>query len=81
MGIVHKEFDLAGQTVNSSYYCDVLWRLCENLPRILATKELAVASQHSLTLPFLPGNFFTKNSMTVIPHPPYFSVSQTEDKA
>jgi hypothetical protein len=24
-GIVHKEFVLAGQTVNSSYYCDVLW--------------------------------------------------------
>jgi hypothetical protein len=25
--IVHKEFVLAGQTVNSAYYCDVLWRL------------------------------------------------------
>jgi hypothetical protein len=23
--IVHKEFVLAGQTVNSAYYCDVLW--------------------------------------------------------
>jgi hypothetical protein len=24
-GIVHKEFALAGQTVNSAYYCDSLW--------------------------------------------------------
>jgi hypothetical protein len=24
-GIVYKEFILAGQTVNSAYYCDVLW--------------------------------------------------------
>jgi hypothetical protein len=24
-GIIHKEFVLAGQTVNSAYYCDVLW--------------------------------------------------------
>jgi hypothetical protein len=23
--IVHKEFVLAGKTVNSAYYCDVLW--------------------------------------------------------
>jgi hypothetical protein len=30
-GIVHKEFVLAGQTINSAYYCNVLWRLCENV--------------------------------------------------
>jgi hypothetical protein len=24
-GIVHKEFILAIETVNSTYYCDVLW--------------------------------------------------------
>jgi hypothetical protein len=28
-GIVHKELVLAGQTVNSTYYCDVLWLLHE----------------------------------------------------
>jgi hypothetical protein len=28
-GIVHKEFVLAGQTVNSASYCDVLWQLIE----------------------------------------------------
>jgi hypothetical protein len=32
-GIVHKEFILAGQTVNSIYYCDILRRLCENVKR------------------------------------------------
>jgi hypothetical protein len=30
-GIVHKVFIVAGQTVNSTYYCDVLWRLLENM--------------------------------------------------
>jgi hypothetical protein len=33
-GIAHKEFVLAGQTVNSAYYCDVLRRLRENLQRL-----------------------------------------------
>jgi hypothetical protein len=32
MGIVNKEFVLAGrQTVNSAYYCDILRRLHENV--------------------------------------------------
>jgi hypothetical protein len=30
-GIVHKEFVVAGQTVNSAYYCDILWQLRENI--------------------------------------------------
>jgi hypothetical protein len=30
-GIVQKEFVLAGQTVNSAYYCDVLQQLHENV--------------------------------------------------
>jgi hypothetical protein len=29
--IVHKEFALAGQPVNSAHYCDVLWSLHENV--------------------------------------------------
>jgi hypothetical protein len=33
-GIVHKEFVLAGQTVNSAYYCNVLWRMRENVQRL-----------------------------------------------
>jgi hypothetical protein len=34
-GIVKKEFVLAGQTVNSAYYCDVLRRRRENVRRLL----------------------------------------------
>jgi hypothetical protein len=30
-GIVHKEFVLEGQTVNSEYYCDALPHLLENV--------------------------------------------------
>jgi hypothetical protein len=30
-GIFHKEFTLAGQTVTSEYYCDMLWQLHENM--------------------------------------------------
>jgi hypothetical protein len=33
-GTVHKEVALAGQTVNSAYYCDVLRRLHENVRRL-----------------------------------------------
>jgi hypothetical protein len=33
-GIIHKEFVLAGQAVNSTYYCDVLRRLRENMQRL-----------------------------------------------
>jgi hypothetical protein len=33
-GIIHKEFVLAGQTVNSVYCCAVLWRVSENVRRL-----------------------------------------------
>jgi hypothetical protein len=32
--IVHKEFDLADQTVNSIYYCYILWQMRENVRRL-----------------------------------------------
>jgi hypothetical protein len=35
--IVHKEFVLAGQTVNPAYYCDVLRRLRENVRRLTSS--------------------------------------------
>jgi hypothetical protein len=37
-----------------------------------------VTTTHRLTL--FTGEFLTNNNMTVVPHPPYFSVSPTEDK-
>jgi hypothetical protein len=61
----------------SAYYCDVLRRLRENMRRLrselLATEETGycITTTHRLTLHFSPGNnfLFTKNNMTVVPHP------------
>jgi hypothetical protein len=83
--IVHKEFVLEVQTVNSIHYCDVLWRLRENVPRLrhitLSAKDLAVASRQLTVSHFLfIREFFTKSNMTVVTQPPYFSVSLFEDK-
>jgi hypothetical protein len=43
-GIVHKEFVPTGKTVNSRFYCDILWQLHENmktLPPVLVRTDLA----------------------------------------
>jgi hypothetical protein len=41
----------------------------------LATKELAVVSRQRIVSHFLfHQEFLTKSNMTVIPHPPYFSL-------
>jgi hypothetical protein len=60
--IVHKEFVLAGQTVNSAYYSDVLRRLlemCEDFTPNFGDKGTGCCMKtiHHLTLPFSPGNF------------------------
>jgi hypothetical protein len=39
-----------------------------------------ITTKHRLTLPFSPRIFFTKNNMTVVPQPHYFSVSPIEEK-
>jgi hypothetical protein len=53
----------------------------KTLLQAFVTKELATASQqHTIShFPFHQ-EFFTKNNMIVIIHPPYFSVFPTEDK-
>jgi hypothetical protein len=60
-GIVYKEFVLTGQTVNSAYYCNVLWQLRENLRGFawnFGYKRIGccIMTTHCLTLPFSPGN-------------------------
>jgi hypothetical protein len=75
--IVHKEFVLAGQTVNSTYYCDVLRRLRQNVGRfsseIWRQKNRLfhhdIASSHTS---FFTREFLTKDNMTVVFHPLYF---------
>jgi hypothetical protein len=46
---------------------------------VTAWTGCCIMTMHHLT-PFSPGNFFTKNNMIVVLHPPYFSVSPIEDK-
>jgi hypothetical protein len=74
-GIVHKEFGPTGQTVNSGFYCDVLWRMRENLRRRLKLwREQTWLLHHDNALSHssvLTQQFLAKNKMAVIPHPLY----------
>jgi hypothetical protein len=63
--VVHKQFVLAGQTVNSAYCCYVSSRLreCARVrrlrPELWHQKELAVASQNTLSrISFLIREYF-----------------------
>jgi hypothetical protein len=83
-GIAHKEFVPAGQTVNSAYYCAILWRVSENVRRLhpnFGGKKKNWLLHHdnaSSHTSFITGEFFNKNNMTV--PSTYFSVSPIEDK-
>jgi hypothetical protein len=63
--IIDKEFILAGQTVNSTYYCDVLQWLYKNLQRLhpnLWQQKNIIKTTHHLKHPFSPGNFWLKTT-------------------
>jgi hypothetical protein len=73
---VYKEFFQAVQSINSAYYCDIYSncvKLCEDFAPNFGDKitDYCITKTHHLTLPLSPGNFFTKNNMTVVPHKPY----------
>jgi hypothetical protein len=74
-GIVHEEFVLAGQTVNSAYYCDVLRRMHENVrrlrPELWQQKNWLLHHNTPSHTSLFTRELLTKNNMTVIPHPPY----------
>jgi hypothetical protein len=61
-GSVHKEFILAGQIVNSEYYCGVLcdcMKKCEDFAPNFDNKRTGNdngITMHHLTFNFLPGN-------------------------
>jgi hypothetical protein len=69
------------------FYSDHV-KMCKHFTRALATKELAVASQCTISHFLLHQGILTKNNMAVISHPsssPYlfpcaFSVTLIEDK-
>jgi hypothetical protein len=76
-GIVHKEFVLAGQTVKSAYYCDVLRRLHENVRRLRPElwRQKNWLLHHGNTpshTSFFTRELLTKNSMT---HPTFLCFS------
>jgi hypothetical protein len=71
-GIVHKEFVLAGQTVNSAYYCDFYGdcvKMCGTLRSKFGDKRTGycITTTHRLTYPLPPGNFWPKDNVTVVP--------------
>jgi hypothetical protein len=68
--IIHEEFVLADQTVNSAYYCDVLRRLYETVRRLRPELWHQRTGTVSNFL-FSPQNFLPKNNMTVVPNPSY----------
>jgi hypothetical protein len=74
-GIVHRELVLAGQTVNSAYYCDVLRRLSENVrrlrPELWRQKNWLLHHDNAPShVSFVSREVLTKN-MTIVPHQPY----------
>jgi hypothetical protein len=84
-GIVHKEFALAGQTVNSVYYSDVLRRLCKNVRRLRSEpwrqkNWLLHHDNAPSNTSFFTKELFTKNNMAVVSHPSYFSLSPIAGK-
>jgi hypothetical protein len=74
--IVHKEFFLAGQTVSSTCYCDVLLRKCAKTSSwTLATKNWLLHHNNAQShTSFFTREFFTKSNITVISNPPYISL-------
>ena len=75
-GIVHREFVPPEMTVNADSYCDVLRRLRENVrckrPQKWQNQKLIIHHNNpSAHRSFKVSQFLAKNSMTVVPHPPY----------
>jgi hypothetical protein len=65
-GIVHKDFVLAGQTFNSAYYFDALWRLGEYVQTLVAKNWLLHDDNAPSHTYFYTREFLTKINMTVI---------------
>jgi hypothetical protein len=71
-GIDHKEFVLAGQTVNSTYCCDILRRLRENVRRLRSELWRQLQLLHHDNAPSRIFSF--KRGFLSFPTQPYFSL-------
>ncbi|GFX59503.1 mariner Mos1 transposase [Trichonephila clavipes] len=73
-GIVHCEFLLQGQTVNSAVYLEVLRRLKRRIAYVRADIKDTVKFHHDNATShtaFIITNFLAQSNTPVIPHPPY----------
>jgi hypothetical protein len=74
-GTVHKEFVLAGQTVNSENFCVISRPLRENVrklrPELWPNKNFA-SRQRTVSHFLFHQGILDKSNMTVVPHPHYF---------
>ena len=71
-GIVHKEFVPTGRTVNSRFYCEILWRLREKVrrhhPQLWREQTWLLHHDNArLTLPFSPTSFWQKAKLLSSP--------------
>ena len=73
MGIVHKQWVPAGQTVNQYYYKDILERLRKRVIRVrpnIATNWILHHDNASAHAAFSVAQFFISKGITVMPQPP-----------
>ncbi|UYV81087.1 TALDO1 [Cordylochernes scorpioides] len=73
-GIVHCEFVLLGQTVNSAFYLEVLRRMKRRIARVRTDIKDTVKLHHDNATShtaFIITNFLARSNTSVIPHPPY----------
>jgi hypothetical protein len=82
----HKEFALAGQTVSTTFYCDVLRRMRENVQRLRSELwrqnncPLQSRQRTASLLIFHQGIFLPKNKRSVVPTHPTFLFPQLNIK-
>jgi hypothetical protein len=70
-GIVHKQFVLAGKTVNSAYYCNLLWRLRKRVRKDFASK---FEDKRIACCILLHQGILGQKQHGCVPYPLYFSI-------
>jgi hypothetical protein len=75
-GIVHREFNPQGQTVNTKFYSEVLRRLRENIrrkrPDLWRAKNWILHDDNAFChRALLVREFLANQNMLPLPHPPY----------